>query len=231
VLEAIMSAGDALIAVQDPKGMWEFRKKDNSTWGQIYMPWTYSRWIRTFDIVKDAMPSDRRAKWEKGLLLGFDGIYKTEPKKPMQNIPVHNCMGLYLASKIFSKPEWEKSAVDYLHACVKAQHPDGYWTEHKGPVVLYNGVYVDALGAYYGMSGDKIVLDALNRSAKFHAAMTYPDGRAVETVDERNPYQENIAGINLGLLLLARGPLLHQAADGITRAASQGRACRPGSRR
>src|SRR5262245_61201678 len=49
VLDAIMSAGDALIAVQDPKGMWEFRKKDNSTWGQIYMPWTYSRWIRTFD--------------------------------------------------------------------------------------------------------------------------------------------------------------------------------------
>ena len=205
VLDAIMSAGDSLIAVQDPKGMWEFRKKDNSTWGQIYMPWTYSRWIRAFDIVKDAMPSDRRAKWEKGLLLGFEGIYKTEPTKPMQNIPVHNCMGLYLASKIFNKPQWEKAAVDYLHACVKAQHPDGYWTEHKGPVVMYNGVYVDALGAYYGMSGDKIVLDALNRSTKFHAAMTYPDGRAVETVDERNPYGENIAGINLGFSFSPEG--------------------------
>jgi hypothetical protein len=205
VLEAIMSAGDALIADQDAKGMWEFRKKDGSTWGQIYMPWTYSRWIRTFDLVKDAMPSERRAKWEKALLLGFEGIYQTEPKKPMQNIPVHNCMGLYLASKIFDKPQWQKAAVDYLHACVKAQHPDGYWTEHKGPVVMYNGVYVDALGAYYGMSGDKVVLDALDRSAKFHAAMTYPDGRAVETVDERNPYHENIAGINLGFCFSPEG--------------------------
>jgi hypothetical protein len=198
VLDAIMAGGDALIAAQDPKGMWTFRKKDNSTWGQIYMPWTYSRWIRAYSLIKDAMPADRRAKWDKGLLLGFDGIYKTEPKKPMQNIPVHNCMGLYLAGKIFDKPEWQKAATDYIHACVKAQHPDGYWTEHKGPVVLYNGVYVDALGAYYGMSGDKIVLDALERSARFHSAMTYPDGRAVETVDERNAYHENIAGINVG---------------------------------
>ncbi|MEA2711790.1 MAG: hypothetical protein QOF78_4391 [Phycisphaerales bacterium] len=205
VLEAIMSDGDALIADQDEKGMWEFRKKDGSTWGKIYMPWTYSRWIRTFDLVKDGMPSDRRAKWEKGLVLGFTGIFNTEPKKPMQNIPVHNCMGLYLAAKIFNKPEWKRAAVDYLHACVKDQHPDGYWTEHKGPVVMYNGVYVDALGAYYGMSGDKIVLDALNRSAKFHAAMTYPDGRAVETVDERNSYHENIAGINLGFCFSPEG--------------------------
>src|SRR5688500_6216240 len=89
VLDAIMSAGDALIADQDAKGMWEFRKKDGSTWGKIYMPWTYSRWIRTFDLVRDGMPSDRRAKWEKALILGFDGIYKTEPKKPLQIIPVH----------------------------------------------------------------------------------------------------------------------------------------------
>lgn len=205
LLEAIMVAGDALIADQDAKGMWEFRKKDGSTWGKIYMPWTYSRWIRTFDLIRDAMPSDRRAKWETALRLGFQGIYQTEPNKPMQNIPVHNCMGLYLAAKIFDEPEWKEAAVDYLHACVKEQHPDGYWTEHKGPVVLYNGVYVDALGAYYGMSGDKLVLDALNRSAKFHAAMTYPDGRAVETVDERNHYQQNIAGINVGFSFSAEG--------------------------
>jgi hypothetical protein len=49
------------------------------------------------------------------------------------------------------------------------------------------------------------VLDALNRSTKFHAAMTYPDGRAVETVDERNPYGENIAGINLGFSFSPEG--------------------------
>ncbi|MEO6434724.1 MAG: hypothetical protein ABIP55_03045 [Tepidisphaeraceae bacterium] len=205
VLEAIMSAGDALIADMDPQGMWEFRKKDGSTWGQTYMPWTWSRWIRAYAIVRDAMPADRRAKWDKAMTLGFDGIAATETKKPMQNIPVHNCMGLYLASKVFNRADWEKAAVDYIHACVDAQHPDGYWTEHKGPVVVYNGVYVDALGAYYGMSGDKKVLDALVRSSHFHSAMVYPDGRAVETVDERNPYNENIVGINIGFCFSPQG--------------------------
>ena len=56
LLEAIGKGGDALIAAQNPSGMWIFRKKDNSTWGDIYMPWTYSRWIRAYDLVKEALP-------------------------------------------------------------------------------------------------------------------------------------------------------------------------------
>ena len=205
VLEAIMSAGDALIADMDDQGMWEFRKKDGSTWGQIYMPWTYSRWIRAYALIRDAMPTNRRAKWDKALILGFDGIARTETIKPMQNIPLHNSMGLYQASKIFDRDDWKKAAVDYIHKCVDAQHPDGYWTEHEGPVVMYNGVYVDALGCYYGMSRDEKVLDALVRSSRFHSAMTYPDGRPIDTVDERNAYQENIAGINIGFSFSPEG--------------------------
>lgn len=205
LLDAIMSAGDALIADMDDKGMWEFRKKDGSTWGQIYMPWIYSRWIRAYALIRDAMPADRRESWDKALTLGFDGIARTETVKPMQNIPLHNSMGLYQASKIFNREDWKKAAVDYIHQCVDAQHPDGYWSEHKGPVVMYNGVYVDALGAYYGMSRDQKVLDALVRSSRFHSAMTYPDGRPIETVDERNAYQESVAGINVGFSFSPEG--------------------------
>ena len=205
LLEAIMSAGDALIEDMDAKGMWEFRKKDGSTWGQIYMPWTYSRWIRAYALVGDAMPADRREKWDKALTLGFNGIAKHELTKRVHNIPAHHAMGLYQAAKVFGREDWEKTAVDYLHKCVAEQHPDGYWSEHKGPVVMYNGVYVDALGIYYGMSGDEKVLDALIRASRFHSAMTYPDGRQVETVDERNPYHENIAGINIGFSFSAEG--------------------------
>src|SRR5438309_77915 len=65
VLDAVMAAGDALIADMKPNGMWEFRKKDGSTWGDIYMPWTYSRWIRAYSLVREGMPTDRRAKWDK----------------------------------------------------------------------------------------------------------------------------------------------------------------------
>src|SRR6185312_3829351 len=84
-------------------------------------------------------------------------------------------------------------------------YSDGYWTEHSGPVVMYNGVYVDLLGCYYGMSHDPAILPVLQRSAHFHAAMMYPDGRAVETVDERNFYNENIVGINIGFCFCPEG--------------------------
>src|SRR3989304_2353571 len=40
LLEVIMKAGDALIADANSKGQWVFRKKDGSTWGDIWMPWT-----------------------------------------------------------------------------------------------------------------------------------------------------------------------------------------------
>ena len=40
LLEVIMKAGDALIDDMDERGQCEFRKKDGSTWGKIWMPWT-----------------------------------------------------------------------------------------------------------------------------------------------------------------------------------------------
>src|SRR5690606_3913218 len=46
ILNVLIKAGDALIEDADAKGQWEFRKKDGSTWGKIFMPWTYSRWVR-----------------------------------------------------------------------------------------------------------------------------------------------------------------------------------------
>ena len=36
------------------------------------------------------------------------------------------------------------------------------------------------------------MLPALERAARFHAAFVYPDGRPIETIDERNPYAANV---------------------------------------
>lgn len=206
VLNAIMAGGDALIDAQDDSGKWVFRKKDNSTWGDIYMPWTYSRWIRAYSIIKDAMPADRKARWVNALTLGYDGISRTALTE-VQNIPAHHAMGLYCAGKALDRPEWCTQAATFLRKVAAAQDPAGYWTEHFGPVVLYNTVYVDALGAYYGMSGDKAVAPALERAARFHANFTYPDGSMVETVDERNPYHQTIQMPNAGFTFspLGRG--------------------------
>ena len=198
LLAAIIKAGAALIAAQKPHGMFVFRKKDGSEWGDIYMPWTYSRWIRAFSLIRDAMPDDARRMDYKRLTLGYAGILKTELVKPVQNIPAHDAMGLYLAGKTFDHPEWCDAAKSYMKKVVDAQYPDGFWTEHVGPVINYGFVYVDAVGTYYAMSHDPGILPALKRAAEFHSAFVYPDGRPVEVVDERNPYSEELVAPNVG---------------------------------
>jgi hypothetical protein len=212
VLEAIMKGGDALIAAQDKWGRWEFRKKDDSTWGQTAQPWTYSRWVRAFQIVKDAMPAQRRQHWEKGLKLGFGGIAKALPGDRSHNKTCHFAMALYCAGMCLGREDWKQVAGEFMAKVVAAQSPDGYWSEHSGPVVGYNRVYVDALGVYYAMSRDAGVSEALRRAVNFHTMFTYPNGTCVETVDERNPFHEGIQTGNVGFSFTAegRGFLVHQ---------------------
>jgi hypothetical protein len=162
------------------------------------MPWTYSRWIRAFALVRDGMPTDARQRWEKALTLGYSGILEHELVKSVQNIPAHDAMGLYLAGKTFNHPDWCEAAKQYMKKVVDAQYPDGFWTEHVGPVMTYGFVYVEAVGTYYGMSHDPDVLPALQRAAQFHSTFVYPDGRQVETIDERNPYEATAIVPNVG---------------------------------
>lgn len=204
LLETIMKAGDALIADADDKGQWVFRKKDGSTWGNIWMPWTYSRWVRTFSLIKDDMPAARRAKWEKALILGYTGISKSQLGR-VHNIPSHHAMGLYVAGKTLKRPEWCELAADFMQKVVADQSEGGYWAEGGGPVVEYNFVYVEALGIYFALSGDERVLPALRRAAEYHWHFTYPDGRSVETIDQRNPYGTTIRPGNVGFTATPEG--------------------------
>lgn len=205
LLDAIMAAGDALIADQDERGQWVFRKKDGSTWGSIYMPWTYSRWVRSYGLIRGAMPAERRAKWEKALRLGFTGISRDLATARIHNIPAHHAMGLHFAGKAFDEPAWTEQAAAFLRRVAAGQHPDGYWSENRGPVVAYGFVYVDALGVYYAESKDPAVLPVLRKSAVFHRYFTYPNGAEVETIDERNPYHDRIRVPNPGFTVSAEG--------------------------
>jgi hypothetical protein len=197
LLEVLMKAGDALIADADPQGRWMFRKKDNSTWGMIHMPWTYSRWIRTFGLIREAMPPDRRAAWEKALLNGYENISKS-CLGSLVNIPTHHAMGLYIAGRTLQRPDWCEQASGFLHRLADHQSPNGYWSEGEGPVVAYNYVYVDALGTYYALSRDESIRPALARASAFHRHFTYPDGNCVETIDQRNPFHPGVNQANVG---------------------------------
>ncbi len=219
LLERIAAGGRYLRARQDAKGMYPFDKKDGSNWGSIYMPWTYLRWIVTFQLMAaDFAPADR-AIWAEGLKLGYAGIAATElssrsgiypgpltghpPLKPgevipwIHNIPCHHAAGLFIAGRHFGRPDWQQQAREYIQLVVAAQSEHGWWTEHSGPVVLYNRVYLEALGVYYALSGDAGVLPALERGNRYHLNYLYPNGAMIETVDERNPSEP---------LKLVRGP-------------------------
>lgn len=189
VLDAIDRGGVALVEAQDENGMWTFRKKDHSTWGQILMPWVYSRWIRALQLVREALPEATRGTWEEGLVLGYTGIAATAMDR-IHNIPAHHAMGLYCAGLVFDRETWRDQAAAFMADVAAAQSPNGWWAEHAGPVVAYNFVYSEALGTYYCLSGDDSILPALERAAVYHANLTYPDGSPVETVDGRNPYHE-----------------------------------------
>jgi len=197
LLEAIGRGGEALVDDQDEKGMWIFRKKDNSTWGQIHMPWTYSRWIRAYELVREALPQAAREKWEQGLLLGFQGIagYATGG---VHNIPTHHAMALYIAGVCFDNADWRDAARRFMAKVVDKQDPAGFWSENFGPVVSYNTVYVEALGIYYTYSKDRAVLPALERASLFHANALWPDGSAVACIDERVVYHAGVAVPNVG---------------------------------
>lgn len=204
VLDAIIAGGDVLIQAADDQGRWRFDKKDGSFWGMTHMCWTYSRWIRAYGLIRDAMPTDRRKRWEDALTLGYTNIAKTQLGH-VHNIPTHHAMGLYFAGKALGKPEWCEQARQFMAKVVATQDPGGFWSEHYGPVVAYDFVYVDAIGTYYAASRDKSVLPALERACGFHAAFTYPNGACVETIDERNPYSTAPRMGNVGFTFSPEG--------------------------
>jgi hypothetical protein len=212
VLEAILKGGDALADAQDKDGNWTFRKKDNSTWGQTLEPWAFGRWMATYHIIQDAMPAQRREKWERSLLLGCRRLVAALRTARVHNKTAYHASTVYCAGLCFHREDWKQAARDFMAKVSAEQSPGGWWSEHSGPLVGYNVVYVQALGIYHALSGDASVLEALRRAAVYHATLTYPNGNRVETVDERNPFEPGIDQGNAGFSFTpeGRGYLLHQ---------------------
>ncbi|OGV66555.1 MAG: hypothetical protein A3K19_23870 [Lentisphaerae bacterium RIFOXYB12_FULL_65_16] len=194
LLSAIAKGGEALVDAQDERGAWTFRKKDNSTWGQVHQPWTYSRWVRAYQLVREALPPPSRARWEEGLRLGFTNIRKAAASS-VGNMTAHNMMALYVAGICFDDADWRTAATGYLERTVDEQEEGGYWSEHCGPLIGYGRVYVELLGLHYHFSREPLILAALQRAAAFHASVLLPDGSNTPGIDERQLYH---GGVDIG---------------------------------
>ena len=205
LLKVIAKGGEKLVNEQDAKGMWIFRKKDNSTWGPTHMPWTYTRWAQAYLLVKDALPPESKAMWKKGLHLGYSHIAPMITTGHTHNINAYHAAGLYAAGIALNKEDWKTCAAQFMHRLIARQDPVGYWAEHYGPVVGYNMVYLQALGIYYYYSRDAKALDALQRGSKFHAAVLWENGSSVSVIDERNPYSAAPRMGNVGFAFSPEG--------------------------
>lgn len=190
LLGIIVKAGDALIEAQDDRGRWLYTKSDGSQWGWRYQEWTYSRWVDTFELVREHMPADARERWRAALEMAFthmDRYLQTRlDSELVDNHRVEMAASIYAAGQALGHPEWCEHAARYMLITASQQSPNGYWSEGGGPVLGYNFEYLGSLGRYYARSGDSRILPALERATRFHCRFTYPDGHPVETIDQRN---------------------------------------------
>ncbi len=183
-----------LLASENEQG--KFTPRLDSDWD------TYT-WLEAYRLLADELGADRRERWKRAIL------ENTAPFAPdaaerlnfpwyaspyIGTSPNHYAQWaelLFLAGRVFDKPDWVKLGSQILHRfAATEQTPDGYWGEHSraGPTTGYDHLTLSAVALYGEYSDDPAVLEALRRSTDFHMHFTYPDGTPVETINDRNRY-------------------------------------------
>ena len=93
---------------------------------------------------------------------------------------------------------------------LRIQSPEGYFPEHVGPSVGYQHVSLGGVAEYHRQHPRQVTMQAIERGVAFMVRAIYPDGRGLETLDERNRLgsyprlQPGLAWTGEGRTLLAR---------------------------
>ncbi len=188
LLTMIVGGGNAIRDFQNPDGTVDFVKPDGSDWGPTYMGWTNYHWLETYVLMRDHLPDDVRRRWEEGLTLAHEGQTSESASDRIHNIPTWKAMSCWRAGQVFGNERWQRYGARQIERTVAAQHPGGFWFEHRGPTTSYNRVYLHALGLCWIYTQEPRVLEAVERAIEFHLIHSYPDGTGVETVDGRTKY-------------------------------------------
>lgn len=195
MLKLALRIGD-LLASEDEKGRFEPRL--DSDW-DTYM------WLEAYRILQPQLGAERRRRWQgaiernTALLVGgararlnfawYDSPYLgTSPNHYVQWAEL-----IYLAGRVFGKPDWVELGAEILHRFVTVElSRDGFWGEHEHnlPTPGYDYLTLDAVGVYWEHSKDPAARTAIRKNLTFHENFTYPDGKPVEVIDDRNRYWE-----------------------------------------
>lgn len=118
------------------------------------MCWSMYHWVEAHGLLRGEMDPERRARWEAGLRLCFDGIIRELGDAPRaHNINCWHGMALVRAAQLLAENSWLEAGKRIIRRHVAAQSPEGYWDEGAGPTTSYNLVYVHAIGLYYWFTG------------------------------------------------------------------------------
>jgi hypothetical protein len=193
MLALAIRIGD-LLASENEKG--KYTPRLDSDWD------TYT-WLEAYRLLESDLGQERRERWKRAILENtapfapdaaerLDFPWYASPY--IGTSPNHYSQWaelLFLAGRVFDKPDWVKLGSDILHRfAATEQTPDGYWGEHSraGPTTGYDHLTLSAVALYGEYTQDAAVTEALRRSTDFHMNFTYPDGTPVETINDRNRY-------------------------------------------
>lgn len=206
LLRGIRRTVKALLDGIGKDGTTELVGADGAVWKRHLDPWLYLHMIRTYSIIGEELDPDLEKRWRRVLVEGFGRIAEQElPHSLRHNLPLVQAVALNVASSVFDKPHWQNVARTFIRNVIAEQSPEGYWSEHQGPIVDYNFVYLYALGIHYAETADEATRQALKKGAAFHYRMRYLDGSSIETVDERNYYRTEPREGNIGFAFSDEG--------------------------
>ena len=165
--------------------------------------WDTHMWLEAYRQLEPDLGDARRARWKSAILQNAALVYPDAAERvnfPWYNSPyigtspnhyAQYAALLLLAGRTFGNKEWEDLGTKILHRfAAEEQTPDGYWGEHSrsGPTTGYDHLTMTQVALYWEYSHDPAALRALRRSTDFHKYFTYPDGKPVEVINDRNRY-------------------------------------------
>ena len=193
MLALAMRIGD-LLATESDRGTFESRLNSDR---DAYM------WLDAFRLLRPELGAERRQRWQRALFRSIETM--AEDSARIADFPGYqspfigtspNHLSLwastvYLAGRVFAKPEWEKLGGRIMHRfAVVEQSRSGFWGEHQHglPTAGYDHTTYTGVALYYEFSRDPAAFAALRRGLDFHQYFTYPDGTPPGVLDDRNRY-------------------------------------------
>lgn len=206
VREAIAKLGTFLCQRFDGRGHFVYNSHGYDV-DHVDQRLTYA-WCEALRILREAGGDFDFGAWEDKILRACGSLWEHRVKKlaGLRRFFARvtgtgtNHAALYLttifrAGQGLGRPGMCADVLPIARALAADVHPDGYWEEHGdlsrrgGPTPIYNYLTHQGMSLMYEWTGEKVFLDAIEKSARFHSTFCYPDATFVDVIDERVRYR------------------------------------------